>query len=655
MEILFYEIANLFLTGTNLANVKIVGLILNALGVTALFILASLIPKSEKAGSWLYFALIEISAIWFTISFFTFDSYKVFMTPAMIAAETGDVASGFGSTLKTVLTKGLPYILLFQLAPVAVLVFNKKIQKVLVKIRNIRVAIILFASSLVMLLSAYFINKEDAVFKYEYNYNEAIKHFGMVQTLFLEAFNHPETNEESEISFSTIKTEKPAIMKIPENKTEEVEETKEYGFNVMSIDFDELADNENSGAIKSIHKYVAAQEPSRKNKYTGIFKGKNLILITAEAFTKEVIDPKRTPTLYRLATRGIVFEDFYQPAWGGSTSTGEYSFLTGLVPTRPDIMFLTPNNNMFFTLGNQLQRLDYDSWFFHNGDFDYYGRDYTHPNLGYSNYLAKGKGLNMEDVFPASDLEMMEKTVDCYIDSKQFSVYYMTISGHANYSLNPQINAMAAKNRELVDNMTCGEKVKAYYACNQELEYAMEYLIERLEEKGIADDTVIALVADHYPYGLCRSTTWDNSEDSLGELYGYPAKTDAERDHSAAILWCGSLEKEKPIIITDPSYTLDLVPTLSNLFGLEYDSRLLVGRDVLSDAEPIVLWNNHSWKTDKGYFNKTTGEFTPDEEETIDEEYIARISAIVNDKKKFSENVVKFNYYGKLFGKDDIK
>ena len=310
---------------------------------------------------------------------------------------------------------------------------------------------------------------------------------------------------------------------------------------------------------------------------------------------------------------------------------------------------------MYFTLGNQLQRLGYSSWCFHNGAYNYYGRDYTHPNLGYSNYLAQGNGLALSPGFPASDFEMMEKTVDYFIDSEHFSVYYMTVSGHANYSLNPQINAMAAKNREIVDNMTCGEKVKAYYACNQELEYALEYLIERLEEKGIADDTVIALVADHYPYGLCRSTTWDNSEDSLGELYGYPAKTDAERDHSAAILWCGSLEKEKPIIITDPSYTLDLMPTLSNLFGLEYDSRLLVGRDVLSDAEPIVLWNNHSWKTDKGYFNKTTGEFTPCEEETIDEEYIARISAIVNDKKKFSENVVNFNYYGKLFGKDDIK
>ena len=107
----------------------------------------------------------------------------------------------------------------------------------------------------------------------------------------------------------------------------------EYGYNEMNIDFDALISSTDDKDLQAIHSYVAGLEPSRQNEYTGLFKGKNLILITAEAFSKEVIDPVRTPTLYRLANKGIVFEDYYQPAWGGSTSTGEYSMLMGLVPS----------------------------------------------------------------------------------------------------------------------------------------------------------------------------------------------------------------------------------------------------------------------------------------------------------------------------------
>ena len=55
-------------------------------------------------------------------------------------------------------------------------------------------------------------------------------------------------------------------------------------------------------------------------------------MFTAEAFSTEVIDPELTPSLYRLATKGIQFKDYYQPAWGGSTSTGEFTNITGLVP-----------------------------------------------------------------------------------------------------------------------------------------------------------------------------------------------------------------------------------------------------------------------------------------------------------------------------------
>ena len=100
------------------------------------------------------------------------------------------------------------------------------------------------------------------------------------------------------------------------------------------------------------------------------------------------------------------------------------------------------------------------------------------------------------------------------------------------------------------------------------------------------------------------------------------------------------------IVVDTPVYSLDILPTLSNLFGVVYDSRLLVGRDVFSEAEPLVLWNNYKWKTDKGsYMN---GKFVPAEGVEVEDGYEARISAIVKNKINYSQSVAKYDYFNYL-------
>ena len=114
---------------------------------------------------------------------------------------------------------------------------------------------------------------------------------------------------------------KPALRRKKNSK-----KNKDYGENVSDVDFAKLSESESDETLKSMHQYVNSVAPSEKNEYTGLFKGKNLILICAEAFSDQVISKELTPTLYRLTHKGIYFSDFYQPNWGGSTSTGEYSF-----------------------------------------------------------------------------------------------------------------------------------------------------------------------------------------------------------------------------------------------------------------------------------------------------------------------------------------
>lgn len=242
---------------------------------------------------------------------------------------------------------------------------------------------------------------------------------------------------------------------------------------------------------------------------------------------------------------------------------------------------------------------------------------------------------------------MMQYTISDYIDKEPFSVYYMSVSGHGFYTnFN---NGMSTKNRSEVEDLDYSTTVKAYLAANLELEHALTYLIGELEAAGIADNTVIAICPDHYPYALEKGESWGNSEDYLGELYGYTVTNSAQRDHNAFVLWSGCLENENSDMaatISSPTYSLDILPTLCNLFGVEYDSRLLVGRDVFSDAEALVIWPDYNWKTERGYYDYTRKQFiASDGSETVDNEYIEYINTIVKNKIAYSKAVINYDYF----------
>lgn len=426
---------------------------------------------------------------------------------------------------------------------------------------------------------------------------------------------------------------------------------------MIDFDFAALAESETNQDIAALHTYVGSQTPSMENKYTGLFAGKNLILICAEAFSDAVIDPDLTPTLYRMTHNGFYFSEYYQPTWGGSTSSGEYSFLMGLVPMEGvESMVKTQYNNNYFTLGNQLQREHYYSMAYHSGVYDFYDRDLTHENLGYGDYLGRGNGLEEQIGSDATDTNLFNVTLDDYIDKQPFSIYYMTLSGHCIYQESIFTDRYLSRVQSVFGSRY--KDVTNYYFCYQlELENALTSLIAQLEEAGIANDTVICLTSDHYPYGLEDTDTFNNTEDYVQDLYGYTVDHSWEQDRNSLIIWSGCLENENKDMaceISAPTYSMDIVPTLSNLFGLEYDSRLLVGRDVFSDAEAIALWNNRCWVTEQGKYDSYEQTFYPNEGYTEDEAYISRINNIVTNKLNFSAQVLNLDYYGVLFGDDDV-
>ena len=434
------------------------------------------------------------------------------------------------------------------------------------------------------------------------------------------------------------------------DSSEEIPEEKVYLPNAYDLDYIAMAENA-SKVNSKLDNYVASLEPSLQNEYTGLFEGKNLIFITAEAFSGYVINEELTPTLYRLSTKGIQFTDYYQPAIAGTTG-GEYANIFGLIPANGGkSMSVMTKETPFLSLGFRFSALGYYGKAFHDNDGYVYDRNTTHNLLGYSDGFM-GVGNGMEEYlttrgFPASDCEMMQGTLPTYIDKQPFNIYYMSVSGHGQYGRS--INQMSSRNYERVQDLPYSEMVKCYIANNLALEDALTYLVDELEKKGIADDTVIVVGADHFPYGLDKNASIGNMP-NLSELYGENVNNYLMRDQNRLIIWSGCIEKMDPIIVDSPTFSLDILPTLSNLFGLDYDSRLLPGRDVFSDAEAIIFDGGYDWKTDLGTYLSSKGKFIPASEDIeIPEDYVSRISAIVAKKYSFCKEVVQDDYYGHVY------
>lgn len=419
-----------------------------------------------------------------------------------------------------------------------------------------------------------------------------------------------------------------------------IEEEKEFGYNKLEIDFNELKNNTQDKNIKDVYNYIENTEPTKQNEYTGFFKDKNLIFILAEGFNSIAVDENLTPTLYKLANSGFVFENFYSPVFL-STTGGEFQATTGLIPTQATLkLWKESKPTIKFALGNSFSKEGYVANAYHNWTYNYYSRERTMPTLGFNEYMGIGNGLEklMKSKWLPSDIDLINVTTDFYTSNEKFATYYITVSGHAPYVLNNG-NSIAYKNKELVKNLEYSNSIKAYLATQIELDRAIELLINKLQESGKLEKTVIALVGDHYPYTIPLN--------EINTISDYTKDEIIEVNRSKFILW--NSEIEEPIKVEKVGSQIDVLPTILNLFGIEYDSRLIIGQDILSDKEGIAIFSDRSWISDLGAYFATTGTFNIKQGKEISEDYVDLKNLEVANKFTMSNLFIKYNIYEKIF------
>lgn len=600
--------------------------------LTSLFIDLITSFFNKKLNKWLFIGINAFIYVLFLAQYINFKFYGNIISVYSVF-HGGQVFGFFGAIWEVIKENIFRCLLLF--IPVSLLfIFHKKIKSESFNPKILwKKALVLLITFIITVLSLNLDTKKSIYtaknLYYNHHYpNQMAQTFGILTTMRLDL--------ERTISGFEEKT-----IEVAETPDKEVNKDPKIEYNIADIDYDSLIKNETNEEIKNIHNYVKSSTPSEKNIYTGMFKGKNLIAIVAEAFSPIAVNKDLTPTLYKLVNSGFVFNNFYTPIYYVSTSDGEYVTLNSLLPKESVWSFSKSSKNYLpYAYGNIFKEMGYTTYAFHDGTYKYYNRHLSHPNMGYT-YKACGNGLEKSmkcKIWPQSDLEMINATYDYYKDSEHFMTYYMTISGHLQYNFYG--NNMSYRNRDLVKDLDKSTAIKAYIAAQKELDKALEELLNKLEADGKLDDTVIVLSADHYPYGL--------TTDQISEIMNIEdSKFDVHKNN--LVIWSSTMKK--PIEINKYGESLDILPTVLNLFGIDFDSRLLMGRDLLSNSDGLVIFNDRSWITDKGKYNASTKVFTPFNNEQVDEDYIESINTKVYNKFVISKNILETNYYKYVFNK----
>lgn len=559
---------------------------------------------------------------------------------AAMVSQGGEAMTNFWRELLAAMGDHFPWLIAL-LVPLALRIFLRKRLKGELRAKG-RIVLLALAVALFALTRAgiwqtgtEMFSDEDYYRSREIATNQNVQRFGLLTTIRLELTRHAKTEEQDYYIPEETQGENPA------------QEPAEVKYNVMNIDFDALNAMTEDKKLLAINDYCSKVTGTNQNEYTGMLKDYNLIVMCAESFSPAAIDKDLTPNLYKLTQQGIIFNNYYN-TFPNTTTDGEYALMQGLYPDAGrskavSSLYASRNSYLPFTLGNAFQsQQGVESFGYHNYRGSYYGRSESHPNMGYTMKFA-GDGMTFTTNWPASDLEMMEQSVDDYIGKEPFHAYYMTFSGHYKYDIGT--NEMAKRNWDQVKDLPYSSNaIKAYLSCNIEFDKAIGYLMERLEQAGVADRTAIVIAGDHFPYGL--------KDSEYAELIGHDIDG-FSKFKSTLIFWVGGLEKN--IVVDEYCCNVDVLPTILNLWGFEYDSRLLAGTDVFSDGTHAAVLVDKSFLTDKVWFNASTGEIryqVPESE--IPEGYVENMNQLIATRFSISADILNTAYYNFVFDKGKV-
>ena len=600
--------------------------------IAGLFTIISSLTKNEKINTIIMKSIIVVITLLFSAELVYYSIYESFFSFNGIQFA-GALKDGYDKVLLTIF-QNLFYIILF-IGPT--IYFIIKMPKVVKYNRSDLIIIILFMiiSSLYSVVSVEFIDKENENSLYNLIHLknlpiQNVKKMGLMASTSISL-------ERKMFGFKQVLKPDEDILV---NKRTILMDEVDNKYNIdNNINFNELIKNEQNGIIKYLHKYFSNQEATEQNEFTGIFQEKNVIFILAESFDEIAIDKDLTPTLYKLKNEGIVFNNYFAPKYPASTADGEYMLEWATLPIIGEnysLIDMVYNVNPYI-LPRVLKKYDYKTYVYHDYSGYYNHRSSYFGTLDFDGYKYCGEGINTRcEFFHGSDMDMMDQTIDDYINQDKFYTYYITLSGHGSYDAS---NYVAEKHLDKVNNLPYSSNIKYYLAANIDFDLAMNKLITKLKQAKKLDDTVIVISSDHSPYYL--------SNEEVNSISKINRDNKFDRNRGLLIIYNSAYKDKK--VIDKYAMNIDVLPTVLNMLNIPYDSRLMIGKDIMApNNEGVVIFPDRSWVNNKGSYDSATSSFNP-YIKNIDSKYITKMTNEVNEKYNVSVNMQYSDYYRYIF------
>ena len=420
---------------------------------------------------------------------------------------------------------------------------------------------------------------------------------------------------------------------VPEKKTREIDDG----------DWKAALDNETNENVKTIDKFLMSRKVTQPNEMTGVFEDYNFIYVLVESFDYLAIDKDLTPTLYKMFKDGYTYYNHYTPLY--SCATGESEFVS-YVSLFPYVNVCTPNYLAEDVFNEALPFLfknkGYDSFGIHNWRDEFYDRSTILKNMGIDEYY------DIDDIWEdksivhtngwQSDSMLMEQSIK-HIEEMNGKFFAMIISStmHFPYDESSYFGDLYIDEISKV-HPDWTIDYKRYMSKCMDFDKGLEILLDYLEESGKADNTVICMYADHRPYWLDYDLVMSYTDDLC--------KREGENGiyRSPFIIYNKNLTPE---INYNYCSTPDHVPTIANMFNLDYDPRLYIGKDIY-DGDNEVIFTTGNWINKYGYYDVATDTFTPNKNaEEVSDEYVAKTTNNVANLMKISYMIMDETYFEK--------
>lgn len=414
----------------------------------------------------------------------------------------------------------------------------------------------------------------------------------------------------------------------------------EYSFRDFYVTFLKSALSSGSGAPDEeealfLENAYSDDSPADKNDYTGIFSGKNVIFLQLEGMDSWLLNENDTPVLYDMMENSINFTNHYSYYnGGGSTFNSEFAVNTGFItPVSYTKNAYSFHKNAFsYSLANLFKQLNYRTDAFHMNTGEYYQRSLNYTSWGYDNYFSLMDLGDYDDLSYELDRELILNETfnnEMFNGSEPFLYTIISFTPHTPFTTDKGVGRLLAEYKYGSENIPDLSEEECARLMVSETDYMVELLLDALEANGLLDNTVIVVYADHYLYTLNDKNVlvqYKNTENNL-------------INNTPFFIWSSDIESET---ITKVNSQLDILPTVLNMFGIDYSPSYYIGRDIFDpDYSGYVFFDDYSWYDGNAYVENgiiTNGA-------SMSNNALQDMNDLINSLIRKNDLTLKYNYF----------